>query len=439
LALRHPVKIVLTTDDIDDASQGHLVTKLIYLEDPDTALPYRQTHLHQATLDIGLGQRPFSVAERLGRPIAIVRLGSRQHLPCGESLVQPSPVLLPEDLSSAVPNPAQVIGDCCPRSPADPCQGSFRCLASELACANSFRRDEFLCDGADRPFAAVLHRDDQLVGLDLEDTVAWFESSDGRIDVVPSNRVCIYAPRFAAVRQLLSSSDTTITQQLNVVNEQIATDISRWSDFSSTTLQQIQTQSNRQTQRPSAFRDQTRGVVADNTVHLVGVRHEFKPYENLQLIRFGKFSTAERARISLGMQSAAAWESDLSAQITINNSQPVIVNDVYQVQELVTIDTDASPDLRLCKLASLIAAKPGETVDFTIRFDNIGRKRLEKVTIVDNLTPRLEYSSGTAECSVDAEFSVVPNTAGSQTLRWEISEPLEIGSGGIIRFRCIVR
>ena len=50
-------------------------------------------------------------------------------------------------------------------------------------------------------------------------------------------------------------------------------------------------------------------------------------------------------------------------------------------------------------------ARPGEFVDFTIRFDNIGDQKIGNVTLVDNLTTRLEYVEGTAESSLAADFS----------------------------------
>ena len=124
----------------------------------------------------------------------------------------------------------------------------------------------------------------------------------------------------------------------------------------------------------------------------------------------------------------------------IHGAQPIIVNDVYKMQEIVGIEAKGShPTLRVCKLASKISAKSGDTVDFTIRFDNIGRNRIGNVTIIDNLSPRLEFVDGSAECSVRAEFKTEANDAGSLVMRWEIVEPLEAREGGLIRFQCRVR
>jgi uncharacterized repeat protein (TIGR01451 family) len=90
-------------------------------------------------------------------------------------------------------------------------------------------------------------------------------------------------------------------------------------------------------------------------------------------------------------------------------------------------------------VASACSAKPGEVVEFTLRFDNVGDQTVGNVTIVDNLTTRLELVPNTAQCSREAQFSTEANPQGSLILRFEINEPLKPGEGGIARFKCVVR
>jgi hypothetical protein len=61
------------------------------------------------------------------------------------------------------------------------------------------------------------------------------------------------------------------------------------------------------------------------------------------------------------------------------------------------------------------------------------------VTIIDNLTTRLEYVPGSAQSTLGADFFTLENEGESLVLRWEIRDPLEKGQGGIIRFQCRVR
>ncbi len=98
-----------------------------------------------------------------------------------------------------------------------------------------------------------------------------------------------------------------------------------------------------------------------------------------------------------------------------------------------------NPKLRLVKLASKSSAQPGEEVEFTLRFDNVGDKVIGNVVITDNLTTRLEYVEGSQKTSLPASFTTQANDGESLILRWELTEPLEKGKGGVIQFRCKVR
>ena len=64
--------------------------------------------------------------------------------------------------------------------------------------------DEYICDGGDDGLPVGVRADWRVDGLEQEDTVAHYDTLDGRVVVQPSNRVCIYAPRFAAVRRAMN-------------------------------------------------------------------------------------------------------------------------------------------------------------------------------------------------------------------------------------------
>jgi uncharacterized repeat protein (TIGR01451 family) len=97
------------------------------------------------------------------------------------------------------------------------------------------------------------------------------------------------------------------------------------------------------------------------------------------------------------------------------------------------------PCLRVIKTASTKTAKPGEIVEFTIRFDNVGDQTVKHVTLIDNLTTRLEYVPQTAASSRAAEFTTETNEGESLVLRWDFNDPLPAGAGGLVRFHCKVR
>jgi hypothetical protein len=74
---RFPITIDLAQDDLELALDGKFVTRVIYLEEPDDALPLAEGPRQQEAYQVTPGQNPLDVADRLGRPMAIVRLGGR--------------------------------------------------------------------------------------------------------------------------------------------------------------------------------------------------------------------------------------------------------------------------------------------------------------------------------------------------------------------------
>lgn len=77
-----PVPIEFTFDEIQQALEDRLVTKVVYLEQPQLATP---TDLQQplAALTLAPGRNLLAEADRLGRPMAIIRLGGRLPDPTG--------------------------------------------------------------------------------------------------------------------------------------------------------------------------------------------------------------------------------------------------------------------------------------------------------------------------------------------------------------------
>ncbi len=74
---RFPVPIDLTQADLELALAGKFVTRIVYLEDPAQALPVATTPDEQRYFEVRPSDDPLEVADRLGRPVAIIRLGGR--------------------------------------------------------------------------------------------------------------------------------------------------------------------------------------------------------------------------------------------------------------------------------------------------------------------------------------------------------------------------
>jgi hypothetical protein len=110
-ALKFPVPIDLTTDELLMAAEGRYITRVIYVEDPRFALPIaRQSAEEVPWFEVRPGDDPLVMADQLGRPIAIVRIGGRKPQPqqpeSDFAFGSPEPVIYDPPLPTAVVQPA---------------------------------------------------------------------------------------------------------------------------------------------------------------------------------------------------------------------------------------------------------------------------------------------------------------------------------------------
>lgn len=111
LEWQYPIEIELTLEDLRLAAEGRFVTRVIYLEDPERALPIATDRTEQNWFEAPPGTDPLTIADQLGRPLAIVRMGGRvpvtypqadQQFLYGSPPVLPAPQIL---VPSAATNP----------------------------------------------------------------------------------------------------------------------------------------------------------------------------------------------------------------------------------------------------------------------------------------------------------------------------------------------
>ncbi|MBB3207232.1 hypothetical protein FHS27_003051 [Rhodopirellula rubra] len=76
LATTYPIPVNLDEDDINAALEGRLVTRVIYLEDPQTATPLPEGPNGPIAIDVPEYQDPLELADLRGRTVAILRIGS---------------------------------------------------------------------------------------------------------------------------------------------------------------------------------------------------------------------------------------------------------------------------------------------------------------------------------------------------------------------------
>ncbi len=299
--------------------------------------------------------------------------------------------------------------------------------------------DEYIFDGGDSEGSVKVRRNWKLDGLDPEDTIAHYDTLAGRTCVTPSNRVCLYAPRFAAVRQVALAYGENQLVRAGGVDKPVGPVPQLDVQPVSTALQPLQPIGEIANRSPVTFLEKLPPIGLIQRTVIRATVDRLKPYENFEVIRCGQLIEAEKPFLAISVQSAIAWTLDQGVEVAVEGKKAVVLEGDQRAQATFMIEPPDHPCLRICKVASTHSANPGDIVEFTLRFDNVGDQTVGNVTIADNLTTRLELVPDSGQCSKQATFFTEPNKQGSLILRWEIAEPLKPGEGGIARFKCVVR
>jgi uncharacterized repeat protein (TIGR01451 family) len=299
--------------------------------------------------------------------------------------------------------------------------------------------DEYICDGGDINEDANIKKDESVVGVDQEDTIAHYNTLDGRKEITHSNKVCIYAPRFAAVRHVTVPIITEVHERMAGIEKTDKLNFHDKTFIPTTTIQPEGVRGEQAIDLASIFRERKAGNELARTNAPYMARGEFLPFEDFALIRRGVYEQGDKPRLAISAQAAEVWLDNKAVQVVIDGKMAVEATGTSGSQETRMYELEGKPRLRICKVASKSDAKVGETVEFTLRFDNIGEQPVSSVTIIDSLTTRLEYVDGSQSSSREAKFDAQENDGESLVLRWALTEPLKVNEGGIVRFQCRVR
>lgn len=298
--------------------------------------------------------------------------------------------------------------------------------------------DEYLCDGGDREFSAGVDKEGAFIGLEQEDTVATYTGCEGKTLVAPSTRVCIYAPRFASVRRVVHPMGAEQRMFVDAVGDIFGAAEADRSQPATTSLQNVALKGQTLPLPAGLYKSRQQAGATIRLMAAAETRGLVGPYLNLHLMHLGELVMSEGPVIAKHSLAAITWTGDQEVQVTIAGQGTASVFSPKQ-PGLLYQTSDGCPRLRLVKCASTDTAAPGDEIEFTLRYDNVGDAALEDLVIVDNLTTRLEYVEDSAKASHDADFSTERNGAGSLVLRWAIDGKIEPGKGGLITFRCRVR
>ncbi|MEO1997155.1 MAG: hypothetical protein ABGZ17_17950 [Planctomycetaceae bacterium] len=80
IANRFPIPVRFLEDEIDAALRGQMITKVVYLEQPQIASSM-DLRVPDAVVTLPVNENVLAEADHLGRPLLIIRLGARQPSP----------------------------------------------------------------------------------------------------------------------------------------------------------------------------------------------------------------------------------------------------------------------------------------------------------------------------------------------------------------------
>ncbi|MFN7873670.1 MAG: hypothetical protein ACK5PB_00015 [Pirellula sp.] len=317
---------------------------------------------------------------------------------------------------------------------------SCACEPSDFAFAVPRESDpqEYLFDGGDQEPKVRVRRDNSYIGLDPEDTVIQYETMDGKVHVDSGCRVAIYAPRFASVRKRYNPVERD--QSMQVINVAQPHGPKMAQNILPPIEERAQTRyvADSQTRIVEAVRQGVKPLPAETMIAPIVVIEEQDTLALLDLLTVGLTQYRDKQALLDGILAAREWSTPESIGVLENGAEPMSVIG-NQGTNGVTHYERKGARIRLCKVASEQMAHPGDTIQFVIRFDNVGEQPVSNLVVTDSLTGRLEYVPDTQKSTRDAQFVLTPNGAGSETLRWELQRELGPGEGGLISFECKVR
>ena len=210
---KYPIRVIFTLDDLDSVMNlGRLVTKVIYLEDPDQALPFRMAKDQIPVVSLNPTEHPL--ASRLG-PRAAHGDRADRWPPSHDRGGQRGCHGRPRAGLGRRDRDRGLVRSSGRTARAARCPAGRTCTAPAPPAQPLLPRDEFLCDGGDRGIPAAVGPDGRLGGIEPRDAVVRFDIGLGdrvKPRILPTNVVCIYAPRFAEVRVTTGTNETVDVQ-----------------------------------------------------------------------------------------------------------------------------------------------------------------------------------------------------------------------------------
>ncbi len=302
--------------------------------------------------------------------------------------------------------------------------------------------DEYIFDGGDRN-APAGYVAGQRSGFDTEDTVAKYTDHTGSARTTPSNRVAVYAPRFGSVRTVQGlQAGTKVDKAAGARDSQGVGNIKSGNAAQENVHDMILSGLDSRS-RVDGMEGSTPPMQAQRADSPVQNRKVEEGHEGRHYAGANSMQRHEGFVLQQQIQNAMAWTRDQYPVLTASTTNASLIKATFKVQQQVGVEDErrTKGNIHVVKLADHEMAQSGDTITFTIRFENTGDFDVYDVSIVDNLTPRLQYVPGTAQIDGEhpGEVIVEDNGEGTSILTFNLDRELKGHDRGEITFEARVR
>ncbi|MBX9623716.1 MAG: DUF11 domain-containing protein, partial [Gemmataceae bacterium] len=380
-----PAPLVFSPADIERASAGAVITKVVYLEDPEKAIPSEFGLAAPIEVPAGSEEEAIRGALANGRLVAIVRLGNKVPPPA-------------ELAGTAIDGTILLPGETTLRAPAIPPTIPFyACKLYDPLLGPKGPKEECFVDGGDKGDPLGIGPNGRLGGLNPTDVGVEYSTTDrqGRPArrVTTSNVVCVCVPRFVVQRAEIAPGSFDVPTVLAANTAAVG---------------------------PQNLRDRRAAMAEVGREKPAGFAARVRPMAYVGTVGVGFFVGTSRPNVIGQVEGVAVAAALVEPEVL--TAYPTLC----PLTVTKTVESDGP-------------VGSGDVVTFAIRYVNTGSKPVSDLVVSDSLSGRLEYVPGSQQTDRAANFSASANEAGSVVVRWELPGVLLPGQGGVVRFQAKVR
>ncbi len=375
--MEFPALVGVNRTDVKTAVGGGVVSKVIYLENPEVALPLEQKANIPIEVAADSERESLDLARESGRVVAVLRIGGR--VPSKQELAEgviDGTMLLPGETALGRPNVPPPL-ECSAVPLYDPILGP------------KVSSDECFPNGGDRGPRIGIGPGGVLGNLNPTEAAMEFTRGSKR-EAVVSNVVCLCAPRFVARR-----------------SEAIAAVLSH--AFTPIELKQYVTR--------NVFVQRLHAEELVGRERTLGLTARVRPGATVQYLALQAVVSTQ------GLKGFASNRSASELAVVVQLDEIGLSNRLALTKE---VDPPGP-------------YQSGDEITVTLRYANNTRQEIRDLVVSDSLSPRLEYVEGSAAADRRSTVTTSDNEAGAKVVRFDIPGPIPPNAGGVAVFKVRVR